>query len=86
MSVGEVVAADFQSPQGEKTFCEWRQVDFRLVGGVAVGVEAEGGKLWKVFEVNEPRATDAGEFEYKGFQVAGLGEDGEPVVGDLGGT
>jgi hypothetical protein len=86
VSVGEVVTADFQGPKGEKTFCERRQVDFRLVSGVAVGVEAEDGKLWKVFEMNEPGATDAGELEYEGFQVAGLGEGGETVVGDLGGT
>ena len=86
MSVGEVVAADFQGPKGEKTFCEWRQVDLRLVCGVAVGVEAEDGKLWKVFEMNESGTPYAGEFEYKGLQVAGLGESGEPVVGDLGGT
>ena len=36
--------------------------------------------------MNEPGATNAGEFEYEGLQVAGLGEGGETVVGDLGGT
>ena len=57
-----------------------------LVCGVAVGVKAEDGKLWKVFEMNESGATDARELKYEGLQVTGLREGGETVVGDLGGT
>ena len=51
-----------------------------------LGLRLRTASFGRCSSMNESGAMDARELKYEGFQVTGLREGGETVVGDLGGT